>query len=60
MYFFSFKKQLSNTVINMSITEKDYKQSLFLPKTDFPMRANLPEREKEWLSKWEKIEVYKK
>ena len=44
MYFFSFKKQLSNTVINMSITEKDYKQSLFLPKTDFPMRANLHER----------------
>ena len=44
----------------MSITEKDYKQSLFLPKTDFPMRANLPEREKEWLSKWEKIEVYNK
>ena len=44
----------------MSITEKDYKQSLFLPKTDFPMRANLPEREKEWLSKWEKIEIYNK
>ena len=60
MYFFSYKKQLSNTVINMSITEKDYKQSLFLPKTDFPMRANLPEREKEWLSKWEKIELYNK
>ncbi len=35
--------------MNMSIIEKDYKQSLFLPQTNFPMRANLPER-REWVA----------
>ena len=29
----------------MSEEKKDYGQTLNLPKTDFPMRANLPERE---------------
>ena len=36
----------------------DYKATLHLPKTDFPMRAGLPKREHEWLAKWEKINVY--
>lgn len=36
----------------------DYRDTLFLPKTDFPMRAGLPKREPEWLEKWEKIGVY--
>ena len=36
----------------------DYKSTLNLPKTDFPMRAGLPKREPEWLAKWEKIGVY--
>ena len=27
----------------------DYKDTLFLPKTDFPMRANLSQREPEFL-----------
>ncbi|MFP7570863.1 isoleucine--tRNA ligase [Marivita sp. S2033] len=36
----------------------DYKDTLNLPKTDFPMRAGLPKREPEWLEKWEKIGVY--
>ena len=44
----------------MSSTDKDYKETLFLPNTNFPMRANLPEREKEWLDRWEKLNVYKK
>ena len=30
----------------------DYKETLNLPKTDFPMRANLPVREKEILGQW--------
>ncbi|HPJ69918.1 MAG TPA: class I tRNA ligase family protein, partial [Candidatus Mcinerneyibacteriales bacterium] len=30
----------------------DYKETLNLPKTDFPMRANLPVRENEILEKW--------
>ena len=36
----------------------DYKDTLFLPKTDFPMRAGLPQREPEWLARWEKLGVY--
>ncbi|MEM8793202.1 MAG: isoleucine--tRNA ligase [Pseudomonadota bacterium] len=36
----------------------DYKDTLFLPQTDFPMRAGLPKREPEWLERWEKIGVY--
>ncbi|WP_456387656.1 isoleucine--tRNA ligase [Profundibacter sp.] len=36
----------------------DYKSTLNLPKTDFPMRAGLPKREPEWLERWAKIGVY--
>ena len=36
----------------------DYKDTLNLPKTEFPMRAGLPKREPEWLAKWENIRVY--
>ncbi len=33
----------------------DYKATLNLPKTDFPMKADLPRREPERLARWEKI-----
>ncbi len=36
----------------------DYKTTLNLPKTDFPMRAGLPKREPEWLAKWEAMTLY--
>jgi isoleucyl-tRNA synthetase len=36
----------------------DYKDTLNLPKTDFPMRAGLPKREPAWLERWAKIGVY--
>ncbi|MXQ09335.1 isoleucine--tRNA ligase [Alphaproteobacteria bacterium GH1-50] len=36
----------------------DYKDTLHLPETDFPMRAGLPNREPDWLARWEKIGVY--
>ncbi|WP_224815903.1 isoleucine--tRNA ligase [Hasllibacter sp. MH4015] len=39
-------------------TAVDYKDTLNLPKTDFPMRAGLPKREPEWLARWEQIGVY--
>jgi isoleucyl-tRNA synthetase len=41
-------------------TIPDYKDTLFLPRTDFPMRAGLPAREPEWLQRWENIGVYQK
>ena len=36
----------------------DYKNTLLLPETEFPMRAGLPKREPEWLARWEKIGIY--
>ncbi len=39
---------------------RDYRDTLFLPKTDFPMRAGLPKREPEWLARWEKMDLYKR
>ncbi|KEO52629.1 isoleucine--tRNA ligase [Thioclava pacifica] len=39
-------------------TAPDYRGTVFLPKTDFPMRAGLPMREPDWLARWEKIGVY--
>ena len=36
----------------------DYKATLNLPKTDFPMKANLPQREPELLASWEQERLY--
>ncbi len=36
----------------------DYRDTLFLPQTDFPMRAGLPNREPGWLDRWERLRVY--
>jgi len=36
----------------------DYKSTLNLPKTDFPMRAGLPKREPAWLERWEEMGIY--
>jgi isoleucyl-tRNA synthetase len=36
----------------------DYKATLNLPKTDFPMKANLPQREPEMLAWWEQQKLY--
>ena len=40
-------------------TARDYKDTLFLPTTEFPMRAGLPQREPEWLERWAKLDIYK-
>ena len=37
----------------------DYSTTLNLPKTDFPMRASLPEKEPEILKNWEEKDIYK-
>lgn len=43
-----------------SAMSKDYKDSLCLPKTDFPMRANLAQREPQFLAFWEEHGIYQK
>ncbi len=40
--------------------EVNYKDTLNLPKTDFPMRAGLPNREPGWLQRWAEMGVYEK
>jgi len=39
---------------------KDYSKTLFLPQTEFPMRAGLPQREPEMLRRWNDIGLYEK
>jgi isoleucyl-tRNA synthetase len=36
----------------------DYKDTLNLPTTDFPMRGNLPQREPEMLKRWQAQDIY--
>lgn len=38
----------------------DYKDSVLLPKTAFPMRADLARREPDMLARWQQISVYEK
>jgi isoleucyl-tRNA synthetase len=38
----------------------DYSKTLFLPQTEFPMRAGLPQREPELLKRWNEIGLYEK
>lgn len=38
----------------------DYSKTLALPKTDFPMRGNLPAREPDMQAKWEELNIYEK
>ncbi len=48
----------ADTPENTTDNTPEYKHTLTLPVTDFPMRAGLPKREPSWLERWEKIGVY--
>lgn len=42
-------------------TEKlDYSKTLYLPETEFPMRAGLPQKEPEMAKKWKEMNLYKR
>ena len=42
-----------------TVTEtRDYRETLFLPKTDFPMRAGLPKAEPKWIEMWDEMKLY--
>ena len=38
----------------------DFKSTMNLPQTEFPMRANLATRENEWLERWDTMDLYKR
>src|SRR5512143_2093430 len=40
------------------MSERDYKATLLLPKTSFPMKGDLPRREPERLKRWEETDLY--
>ncbi len=40
--------------------KKDYRDTVFLPKTDFPMRGNLGKKEPVLLQRWAKMDLYAK
>jgi len=44
----------------MTLPVMDYKATLHLPKTAFPMKANLPESEPRMLAWWDEIGIYKR
>ena len=38
----------------------DYKDTVFLPRTEFPMRGNLPAREPETLKRWQEMNLFQR
>ncbi|VAV91570.1 Isoleucyl-tRNA synthetase, partial [hydrothermal vent metagenome] len=38
--------------------KRNYRETLVLPKTDFPMRAGLPKHEPEWVARWKQLDIY--
>ena len=47
-------------VTHEMVTGRDWGGTLFLPKTDFPMRAGLPKMEPTLLQRWQKVGLYQK
>ena len=39
---------------------RDYSDTLFLPKTEFPMRAGLPQKEPTLIERWDRMQLYKR
>ncbi|MCM8789330.1 MAG: isoleucine--tRNA ligase, partial [Candidatus Omnitrophica bacterium] len=42
------------------MAEKNYSETVLLPKTDFPMKADLVRREPQILEKWQSLDIYEK
>ena len=39
---------------------RDYRDTVFLPKTDFPMKAGLPQKEPQILARWQEMDLYRR
>jgi isoleucyl-tRNA synthetase len=39
---------------------RDYRGTVILPRTDFPMRGDLPKREPDWLARWERMDLWRR
>jgi isoleucyl-tRNA synthetase len=40
--------------------QRDYRDTVFLPKTDFPMKAGLPQKEPQILARWQEMDLYRR
>ncbi|TPG56000.1 class I tRNA ligase family protein, partial [Sphingomonas glacialis] len=49
-----------NTAAAASEAQRDYRDTVFLPKTDFPMKAGLPAKEPGILARWQAMNLYEK
>jgi isoleucyl-tRNA synthetase len=54
------KKNLGAGSESLADIPPDYSKSLFLPRTDFPMRGGLPKKEPELLARWREIDLYRR
>ncbi len=52
--------KMTETTMTDQGEKLDYSKTLFLPKTDFPMRAGLPKKEPEIVARWQEMNLYKK
>ena len=43
-----------------SDTPRDWRETVFLPKTDFPMKAGLPQKEPAILARWQDMDLYRR
>ncbi|MCA8932556.1 MAG: class I tRNA ligase family protein, partial [Rhodospirillaceae bacterium] len=50
--------EANDTLPDAGATGLDYKQTVFLPKTAFPMRAGLPKKEPEIAAEWERRDLF--
>ena len=41
-------------------TARDWRDTVFLPKTDFPMKAGLPQKEPAILERWQRLGLYQR
>ncbi|MDS7596267.1 isoleucine--tRNA ligase [Agrobacterium tumefaciens] len=46
--------------MNDTAEKIDYSSTLYLPQTDFPMRAGLPQKEPETVKRWQEMGLYKR
>jgi isoleucyl-tRNA synthetase len=46
--------------MNDATDKNDYSSTLFLPQTEFPMRAGLPDKEPQFVARWQQMDLYKK
>ncbi len=46
--------------IEQPAAARDWSETLFLPRTEFPMKAGLPQREPALIARWDRMELYRK